>query len=64
MFETLTEKLQKAFERLGGRGVLTEDAVNRALHEVQLALLEADVNYRVVKDFVGKVRERATGRAS
>lgn len=61
MFETLTEKLQKAFEKLGGRGVLTEDAVNSALHEVQLALLEADVNYRVVKDFVGRVRQRATG---
>jgi len=61
MFETLTEKLQKAFERLGGRGVLTEEAVTSALHEVQLALLEADVNYRVVKDFVSRVRERATG---
>jgi len=61
MFETLTEKLQKAFERLGGRGVLTEEAVTSALHEVQIALLEADVNYRVVKDFVAKVGRRATG---
>lgn len=61
MFESLTEKLQTAFSRLGGRGVLTEEAVSSALHEVQLALLEADVNYRVVKDFVARVKTRSTG---
>jgi len=61
MFESLTEKLQNAFSRLGGRGVLSEEAVEKALHEVQLALLEADVNYRVVKSFVARVKERATG---
>jgi len=62
MFEALTEKLQNAFRRLGGKpGILTEEAVAGALHEVQLALLEADVNYKVVKNFVAKVKERATG---
>ncbi|HEY3329541.1 MAG TPA: signal recognition particle protein [Capsulimonadaceae bacterium] len=61
MFESLSEKLQKAFERLGGKGILTEEAVDGALHEVQMALLEADVNYRVVKSFIATVRERATG---
>jgi len=61
MFESLTEKLQSAFSRLGGRGGLSEEAVAKALHEVQLALLEADVNYRVVKSFVARVKERATG---
>ncbi|MDR3709274.1 MAG: signal recognition particle protein [Capsulimonadaceae bacterium] len=61
MFESLSEKLQSAFARLGGRGVLSEEVVDKALHEVQLALLEADVNYRVVKGFIARVRERATG---
>ncbi len=61
MFESLSEKLQNAFGRLGGKGVLTAESVDKALHEVQLALLEADVNFRVVKTFVAKVRERATG---
>jgi signal recognition particle subunit SRP54 len=61
MFESLTDKLQRVFENLGKRGMLTEADVNAALREVRLALLEADVNYKVVKDFVKRVRERAVG---
>ncbi len=62
MFESLTEKLQTVFDRLRGRGRLTESDVNEALREVRLALLEADVNFRVVKDFVQRVREKAIGQ--
>jgi signal recognition particle subunit SRP54 len=61
MFESLTDKLQNVFDKLGKRGMLSEADVNAALREVRLALLEADVNYKVVKDFVGRVRERAEG---
>lgn len=61
MFETLTEKLQAVFDRLASQGKLTEADVDRALREVRLALLEADVNYKVVKNFVGRVKERAIG---
>src|SRR5579884_15298 len=61
MFESLSEKLQNAFSRLRGKGALTEADVNNALREVRLALLEADVNFKVVKDFVARIRERATG---
>lgn len=61
MFETLTEKLQAVFDRLSSQGKLTEADVDRALREVRLALLEADVNYKVVKNFVGRVKERAIG---
>lgn len=61
MFDTLTDKLQGVFDRLGRRGRLTEADVDTALREVRLALLEADVNYKVVKDFVARVRERAIG---
>ncbi len=62
MFESLSEKLQNVFNRLRGKGVLSEQDVNEALREVRLALLEADVNFRVVKDFMGKVKERAVGQ--
>ncbi|MCX6377482.1 MAG: signal recognition particle receptor subunit alpha, partial [Armatimonadetes bacterium] len=62
MFESLSEKLQSVFKRLRGKGVLSEQDVNEALREVRLVLLEADVNFRVVKDFVARVRERAVGR--
>lgn len=62
MFESLSEKLQNVFKRLRGKGVLSEQDVNEALREVRLVLLEADVNFRVVKDFVAKVRERAVGQ--
>ena len=61
MFEGLTNKLQAVFDKLSKRGVLTEADVDAALREVRLALLEADVHYSVVKDFLGRVRERAVG---
>lgn len=61
MFESLTERLQAVFGRLQKRGVLREADVDEALREVRLALLEADVHYRVVKDFLARVRERAVG---
>ena len=63
MFESLQEKLSTIFRKLRGRGKLTEKDVDLALREVRQALLEADVNLRVVKDFVKKVRERAVGEA-
>ncbi len=62
MFESLTQRLQAAFGALRGRGRLGEQDVDAALREVRLALLEADVNFRVVKDFVAKVRGRAVGQ--
>jgi signal recognition particle subunit SRP54 len=61
VFESLTNKLQEIFERLGRRGVLTEADVDVALREVRLALLEADVALPVAKDFIKRVRERAIG---
>jgi signal recognition particle subunit SRP54 len=61
MFESLTDKLQGVFSRLRGKGKLSEQDVNEALREVRLALLEADVNFKVVKDFVARVKERAIG---
>ncbi|MGC9467287.1 MAG: signal recognition particle protein [Anaerolineae bacterium] len=61
MFESLTEKLQDIFDRLGKRGVLREEDVKAVLREIRLALLEADVNYKVVKDFTARVREKAVG---
>lgn len=61
MFESLTDKLQSVFDQLGKRGMLSEADVDAALREVRLALLEADVNYKVVKDFTKRVRERTVG---
>ena len=61
MFESLTDKLQAVFRRLGKRGILREADVDQVLREIRLALLEADVHYKVVKDFIGRVRERAIG---
>ena len=61
MFENLSEKLQKIFKQLSGKGRLSEQDVDTALREVRLALLEADVNFKVVKDFVARVRVRAIG---
>ncbi|HET6497662.1 MAG TPA: signal recognition particle protein [Coriobacteriia bacterium] len=61
MFESLTERLQAAFAGLTGKGRLSEADVDTAMREIRLALLEADVNYRVVKDFVARVRDRAVG---
>jgi len=61
VFENLTQRLDDVFKGLRRRGKLTESDVDAAMREVRLALLEADVNYGVVKDFVGRVRERAVG---
>ncbi|MGN0690640.1 MAG: signal recognition particle protein [Oscillospiraceae bacterium] len=60
-FEGLSEKLNNVFKRLKGRGRLTESDVKDAMREVRLALLEADVSYKVAKDFIAKVSERAVG---
>jgi signal recognition particle subunit SRP54 len=61
VFETLTERLQGVFKRLGRRAKLRPEDVDQALKEIRLALLDADVNYRVVKDLLAQVRERALG---
>ena len=61
-FESLTEKLQNVFKNLKGKGRLTEEDVKAALKEVKMALLEADVNFKVVKQFVKAVEERAVGQ--
>ncbi|MEF3272994.1 MAG: signal recognition particle protein [Chloroflexus sp.] len=61
MFESLSDRLQAVFQKLGSKGRLTEDDVREAMKQVRLALLEADVNFRVVKDFVAKVTEQAIG---
>lgn len=61
-FASLSERLQETFKKLKGKGKLSEEDVNQALREVRLALLEADVNFKVVRDFVNVVRQRATGR--
>jgi signal recognition particle subunit SRP54 len=62
MFESLGEKLDAVFRRLRGHGTLTEKNIEEALREVRLALLEADVNFRVVKDFVERVKGQALGQ--
>lgn len=59
MFESLSEKLQSAFDRLRGRGRLTERQIKDVLRELRMAMLEADVNYRVTRDFIDKVQRRA-----
>src|SRR5215217_7881662 len=61
MFDTLGERLNKALDGVRGSGNLTEEQVKKVTREIRLALLEADVNYGVVKEFVSNVRERATG---
>lgn len=61
-FESLANRLQNAFDKLRGRGKIDETIVNEAMREVRLALLEADVNFKVVKDFVARVKERAVGQ--
>ncbi len=62
MFDTLSERLEHIFEKVSRRGVLTEADVDAALREVRLALLEADVNYKVVKSFIKRVKEQTVGR--
>jgi len=61
VFDTLSDRLQAALRDVRGRGKLDEDSVSRAMREIRLALLEADVNFKVVKDFVARVRARALG---
>ena len=61
MFESLSDKLQGVFQRLRGKGKVTESDVNEAMREVRLALLEADVSLPVVKDFIGRIKEKALG---
>ena len=63
MFDSLSAKLDAVFKKLSGRGRLTEKDVNEALREVRVALLEADVHFRIVRDFVAKIRERAIDAA-
>ena len=60
-FEGLTQRLQQAFGKVRGKGSLTEEDVKLVMREVRMALLEADVNYKVVKDFIKTVTERAVG---
>jgi signal recognition particle subunit SRP54 len=62
VFDSLSDKLDSVFKKLKGRGLLKEEDVDVALKEVRVALLEADVNYKVVKDFVKRVREKAVGK--
>ena len=62
MFDTLSDRLQGALGDLRGRGKLDEESISRAMREIRLALLEADVNFEVVKQFVAQVRERALGQ--
>jgi len=62
VFDTLSDKLQATLGDLRGKGRLDVETISRAMREIRLALLEADVNFQVVKDFVGQVRERATGQ--
>ena len=62
MFDNLSQRLNAVFKGLKSHGTLSEEDINQALREVRLALLEADVNYKVVKDFIKRVKERATGQ--
>src|SRR5438270_4336281 len=61
MFDSLSEKLQATLADVRGRGTLTEDDINAAMREIRLALLEADVNFKVVKSFTTAVKEKAVG---
>src|SRR5213076_346246 len=61
MFDALSDRLQAALHDVRGRGRLDEEAISKAMREIRLALLEADVNFQVVRDFVARVRERAVG---
>ena len=61
-FESLSEKLQNTFKKLRGKGVVSESDVNEAMREIKLALLEADVNFKIVKEFVADVKEKCLGQ--
>ena len=60
-FDSLSDKLQNVFKKLRGKGVLKEDDIKEAMKEVKRALLEADVNFKVVKNFINSVTEKAIG---
>ena len=62
MFESLSTRLQDVFKSLRGEAKLTADTIEAALREIRLALLEADVNFKVVKAFIDRVRDRAMGQ--
>ena len=62
IFENLADRLQETFKKLRGHGKLTDDDVNATMREIRIALLEADVNFKVVKDFIKKIKERAVGQ--
>src|SRR5206468_10218447 len=62
MFDSLSTRLQEVFKTLAGQGRLTAETIEAALREIRLALLEADVNFKVVKAFVDRVRDRAMGQ--
>src|SRR5437867_4302882 len=62
MLDSLSTRLQSIFDRLGGRGRLTEENIQEALREVRVALLEADVNFKVVRAFIDRVRTKAVGQ--
>ena len=61
MFEYMGDRLSKAIKNIRGMGRITEDNISEAMREIRMALLEADVNYQVVKEFVNKVKEKALG---
>ena len=61
-FENLSERLQKALKNLTGKGKISEADINDASREIRLALLEADVNFKVVKDFIKKIKKEALGK--
>ncbi|HPP88856.1 MAG TPA: signal recognition particle receptor subunit alpha, partial [bacterium] len=63
MFDNLTEKITDIFRNLGNKGKITEDNISDALRQVRIALLEADVNFKVVKEFINKVKEKAIGES-
>ena len=63
MFESLTSKLDAVLKKFKGRGILTEKDLDEGLREVRLALLEADVNFRVARELIDRIRQRAAGNA-
>src|SRR5438067_12420939 len=62
MFDNLSDKLQRAFKNLRGQGIITEENIGEALQEIRLAMLEADVNFKVVKQLIDHIREQALGQ--
>src|SRR6201998_2124806 len=62
MFENLSEKLQRAFKTLRGQAVLTQENIEEAMRQIRLALLEADVNFKVVKQLIDQIQARAVGQ--